>query len=151
MKIEHVEAFQVKGIKVRTCNQDESSPDSAKIGGLWQKFTEQVSPLMAEFSDNYGVYTNYESDHTGHYDILACTDTLKSQPDFELTSVTIKRGQYAVFSASGPLPETVISLWQQAWEYFTSEQCEETRAFTTDFEHYEDDKVSVYIALDIDE
>ncbi|OEF23145.1 GyrI-like domain-containing protein [Vibrio rumoiensis] len=150
MKVKHIEAFQVKGITIRTNNQNEASPSSAQIGLLWHDFNEKVAPLMAPFSETYGVYTEYESDHTGDFDVIACTDTLSTQPTIELSSVNINRGQYAVFTASGPLPETVINLWMQVWQYFSDETCEHKRAFTTDFEHYEEGKVSVYIALEIE-
>ena len=145
MKTVQVEEFQVTGIKVRTQNADEMNADSAKIGTLWQGFSSQVAPKLADNAKVYGVYCQYESDANGAFDVYAAADKLTDTDAFE--SQTIQAGEYMVFSQKGDMPQAVIDAWVEIWQYF-SELPERERAYTTDFEYYKsDDEVEVYIAL----
>jgi predicted transcriptional regulator YdeE len=61
--------------------------------------------------------------------------------------VKLAEGKYKVFYGEGEMPQVVIDLWGQVWQYFASEGAEE-RAYTTDYEWYETyGKVHVYIAI----
>lgn len=62
------------GLKVRTSNMKEMSGEGAKIAGLWQQFYTDIAPNLTPSSQVYGVYTHYESDVTGEFDVFACTD-----------------------------------------------------------------------------
>jgi predicted transcriptional regulator YdeE len=55
-EIKTVEAFNVKGFQARTTNAAEQSPQTAKIGGLWQQFF--TSPLFEPTATVVGVYNN---------------------------------------------------------------------------------------------
>ena len=50
------------------------SGEGAKIAGLWQQFYTDIAPNLTPSSQVYGVYTHYESDVTGEFDVFACTD-----------------------------------------------------------------------------
>lgn len=58
--------FYVAGQTVRTTNQDETRPETAKIPALWSDFfaTSPATPV-------YGVYSNYASDAGGPFDVTA--------------------------------------------------------------------------------
>ena len=76
MKVETIEVVKAYGFSVRTTNTDEIDPAKAKIGQLWQGFFDQAFPKLTPDSKVYGVYTNYESDFTGEFDVIACTSAL---------------------------------------------------------------------------
>jgi len=116
MYVTQIDEKIVKGIKVRTKNVDEISPDTSKISGLWQRFYHDVAPKLSKEASILGVYCNYESGFTGEFDVLAGSDMLKSDGD----SVTIKGGRYLVFEGKGGMPQTVIDTWSKIWEYFSS-------------------------------
>lgn len=145
MNTTKIENIPVKGIAVRTDNSSEINPSTAKIGPLWERFYTEFAPLLSENSRVFGLYTNYESDHTGAFDVVACTDLLDSQ---SIDSFAIQAGNYVVFKGQGKMPDAVINLWGQVWEYFESATCKHVRAFTTDFEFYKNDnEVEIYIAI----
>ena len=145
MKIVKYENTVVKGIAVRTDNASEMNPSTAKIGALWEEFYQQIAPHLSEKSNVFGLYTNYESDHNGAFDVVACSDVLGKN---NASSFQIQSGHYLVFKGAGEMPQAVIDLWNKVWEYFESESCEHTRAFTSDFELYKNDKeIEIYISI----
>ena len=136
----------IKGIKVRTKNADEMSPDTSKISGLWQRFYTDVAQHLEKEAAVLGVYCNYESDFTGEFDVLAGSDVLEN--DVANDSVTIQAGRYLVFEGNGSMPQAVIDTWSRIWEYFSSNEPEYTRAYTTDFELYKSDcEIQIFIAI----
>ncbi|MBY0385545.1 GyrI-like domain-containing protein [bacterium] len=148
MKIEIVEPKIVFGLKTRTKNADEMNPSTAKIGGLWQNFFSQRGPLLKSNSKVYGVYTNYESDMNGSFDVYAGADSLEKSNLPNLETVSIQKGKYLVFSSKGGMPQAVITAWTEIWNYFSSPSCPHQRAYTTDFEFYKSDReVEVFIAI----
>ena len=118
---------------------------------------------MPEGEDIYGIYHNYESDDlVGAFDVVASWETASEkddQSDSERTAstsnvveVTIPAGKYLVFSEEGHMPNTVMNAWESAWEYFNAPDCEHTRTFNVDFEHYiggnlEYGQVDLYIGI----
>lgn len=148
MTILNVERIAAVGFRVRTKNDDEMQPSTAKIGALWNKFYAEAAPKLSAASKVYGVYTNYESDYTGLYDIVACSDTLMPEDLKDSSQVAIQPGKYLTFSAQGELPQIVVGLWTQVWEYFNSKDCQHSRAYTTDFEYYKSpNEVEISIAI----
>lgn len=152
MKVETIESFEVAGAAIRTNNANEMNPETAKIGKLWVQFDAVISPLLTEKSKVYGVYTNYESDWNGAYDVIAAADTLVGQNIADMKTVTIPAGKYLVFSDTGPCPKTCIDLWGKVWAYLTSDAFTHERAYTADFETYSEctgtsSEVSIYIAI----
>lgn len=170
------EAIVCKGISVRTTNNAEISFDTAKLGGLWQKFYQNHVEHLSEGEDIYGVYHNYESDDlVGAFDVVASWK-VKSEPvegqdsdedskvlsaenilsaahSSDVVTVAIPAGRYLVFSEKGSMPDTVMDAWEKAWEYFNNPSCEHTRSYNVDFEHYiggnlEYGQVDLYIGIE---
>ena len=142
----NIDKIDVMGKSVRTKNTDEMNPSTAKIGALWERFFADLAPKMSKSSRVFGLYTNYESDHTGAFDVVACSDVIDAQG---LEEFQINSGRYLIFNGTGEMPQTVIDLWGEVWSYFSSENCEHKRAFTTDFEFYKSEKeIEIYISVD---
>lgn len=151
-KREHVESFFVTGISVRTANRDEMNPEMAKIPGLWDRFMTEVSPetVPNAHSDSplYGVYTNYESDAGGLFEVTVGWRVSTPDESGELETVEVTSGDYLVFEDKGPMPEVVVKIWGEVWDYFERHP-DVRRAYTTDFEVYGDqESVAIYIAID---
>lgn len=148
MKIQDVNSIQVIGLSVRTTNAQESHMSTAKIGSLWAKFQAEIYPKLTKDSKVYGVYTNYDSDFTEAFDIIACASHLASEKFEDSIQLEIESGRYLTFSSKGEMPEVVINLWREVWEYFSAENCPYSRAYTTDFEFYKsENEVEISIAL----
>lgn len=148
MKISTVNSFEVTGFVIRTTNADEANPSTAKIGKLWAKFDTNAAQKLDEKSKVYGLYTNYESNFTGAFDVIACSDTLSPEILPNSVKLNVTSGKYVTFSATGDMPQAVIDLWGVVWSYFGSENCPHERAYTTDFEYYKSaHEVEVSIAV----
>ena len=145
MEITKVENINVKGIAVRTDNSSEMNPATAKIGLMWEQFYGELASLLKEDSKVFGLYTNYESDHNGAFDVVACSDNLNATG---VSSYQIQAGNYLVFKGVGQMPQVVIDLWGKVWEYFESPTSEYKRAFATDFELYKSgNEIEIYISV----
>lgn len=148
MKKTTVQGFEVSGISVRTNNSREMETSNAKIGWLWETFYKELAPELAEGAQIIGLYTNYESDQNGDYDIAACTDSQIPPDLYNVTSLKIDSGDYLVFEAQGEMPHIVSTLWQDIWAYFNGAKCPHKRAYTTDFELYKSDStIEIYVAV----
>jgi predicted transcriptional regulator YdeE len=147
--------IKLVGIETRTTNQREADPAMAKIPGLWQRFfTEGIEERIPNKTDagvRFGTYTNYESDHTGKYSLIAAAEvsSLADIPE-GMTSLTISPGKYLVFPVEGEMPMALVETWGYIWNYFGNGS-DYKRAYTADFERYHDPndmaKVDVYIAV----
>ena len=144
-------AKRVAGLALRTDNATESGA-GGRIPGLWQQFrTEdwfgQLEKLGA-VGPPLGVYSAYESDVTGSFQILAGRETpASSSVAAPLEVVSIPAGKYVVFESTGPLPGSVIKGWQEVWAYF-EKSAPVARAYTCDFERYPNDQtVELWIAV----
>jgi predicted transcriptional regulator YdeE len=142
----------VAGLATRTRNTDEADPAKARIPKLWGQFTTQnwaerlgqggaLGPTVA-------VYSAYESDVSGSYQILIGRELAGSSPVTPpLQVVDIPAGQYLVFSCSGPLPGAVIEGWRAVWAFFERPDAPR-RAYTADFEAYlEPERIEIWIAV----
>ncbi len=146
MKVESVESFKVSGFSIRTRNELEMNPETGKIASLWDKFFKDLVPRFNDSSTVFGVYTNYESDASGEFDVIAGSNTLSSYE--ETQEAEILSGKYLVFEKEGEMPNAVIELWSEVWNFFENEGCGYTRNFKTDFEKYiGSSKVEVYIGI----
>lgn len=145
----YVAPFIVSGLQVRTRNSAEQTAETAKIGPMWGRFyseglMERIAPQPAG-SPVYGVYSGYESDASGAFDVTAGMGAQESAPGYE--SISIEDGRYLVFEGSGSMPDAVISAWQFIWNYFESNPQIERR-FATDFEAYTGpESVAVHIGI----
>lgn len=146
---QYVEAIRVSGLSIRTRNADEMTPSSAQIGLLWQRFfSEGLCEKIPEKRPNspvYGVYSRYESDANGAFDVTAGVATAEPAAGFE--SLVIEAGRYLVFEARGQMPDAIIKTWQQIWTCFQQPGAQ-ARAYVTDFEVYQaDDLAFIYIGI----
>ena len=138
--LKHVDSFTVAGLMVRTKNSDEFNQETAKLPHLWQQFYSSNPTLNIPI---FGVYSGYESDANGFYDVTVGTTNNQS---IELSTVQIHAGNYLVFEGKGGMPQTVIEVWTRVWDYFTD--AIHQRSFVTDFEMYSNgDEVSIYIGV----
>lgn len=148
--IEEIQAFTVSGISVRTTNRDEAQPLTAKLPTLWGQFYNQgLAEKTLNKEDDasvYGVYSDYESDASGHYRTTAGVQVSNAVADSD--SVEIRGGQYLVFKAKGAMPQIVFDTWLTIWSFFETSK-EFRRCFTTDFERYlGPNEVAIHIAVE---
>lgn len=149
VKLREVLPFRVAGLQVRTCNAAEQQADSARIGPMWQRFyvEDLFNKIASRQPDSfvYGVYSNYESDALGAFDVMAGVAVSDAGADYP--SVQIQGGDYLVFSAQDAMPDCVIQAWGLIWAYF-QDNPQVRRAFATDFEVYtRPDSVAIYIGI----
>ena len=148
MHIQNIESFEVAGFNVRTKNSDEMNESTAKIPGLWNRFYTDIAGYLSENANVYGVYSDYESDHTGAFNVLAASDDKSACQVNGSQVLKIEAGKYLVFLGSGEMPQAVIDLWGEVWEYFESAEVKHIRAYTTDFEHYKSpSEIEIYISV----
>ena len=144
-QLRYRDAFSVAGLTTRTCNQDERDPQSARIGKLWGRFFDECAyeaPNRVGDMRLYGVYSGYEADAHGAFDITAGV-AVSGDP----ASVRIEAGDYLVFSGHGDMPRMVLALWQSIWQYF-EEHPEIRRTYRSDFESYGGpDQVDIHIGV----
>ena len=136
----------IAGISVRTTNAAEFNPATGKIAGVWGRFFSEglfdKLPGKLATSPIYGVYSNYESDYMGAFDVTAGVAT--TQPEGPLA---LQAGTYLVFSATGPMPQTVLQTWGVVWQYFQSNPAMK-RSYATDYEAYlGTDTVEIHIGV----
>src|ERR1700722_6139817 len=140
MNIQRHSGFYVVGVSARTNNAHEMS-GNGKIGDVWQTFLQPS--LVAKIPNKIGVdlivvYTDYETDHTGHYTYLLGGPVISTEPlPAKLTGKHVAAGQYARFSsARGPMTQVISELWQRIWS-MSPDELGGRRAFKTDFEIYD--------------
>ncbi|TBR41384.1 AraC family transcriptional regulator [Marinomonas agarivorans] len=138
----------IQGLSIRTNNATEMQPELGKIGGLYHTFGLQVVVDYDAGANLYGVYYQYDSDHNGDFSVLVGSTPDKLTTTARLESVTLQAGEYLVFSGKGSMPQAVIDLWGAIWAYFSDNETEYKRTYTTDFERYIGvDAVEIYIAI----
>ncbi|MGN7896241.1 GyrI-like domain-containing protein [Bacillus sp. 22475] len=148
------ETFQAIGVSVTTTNEREASTEG-NIPQLWNHyFQEQIMHHIPnqQTKETFAFYSNYESDETGAYTftIGMSVSSLKDVPE-NMTILTIPAATYAVFTTrKGPVVEVVCEAWEYIWQWSK----ENKRAFTTDFELYDERaldpnhaQLDIYIAL----
>jgi predicted transcriptional regulator YdeE len=150
--VKQIEPFRVAGISVRTTNEAEMSPETAKLGSLWGRFYQEGIPgkvvNQVPGSPVYGVYSDYESDVNGQYTVTAGVQIEASATGgHEFTHVDVVGGEYLVFEGKGAMPQVVIETWISVWDYFSAGG-EFKRAYTTDFELYKGtDEIAIHISI----
>jgi len=146
MQTRQMNAVEVTGLKIRTNNMQELHPDTGKIGKLWERFFTEIYPYLGEQPQLYGVYTNYYSDGSGEFDVIAGTSETLEHVD--CVTLGISAGRYLIFTAQGKMPMVAFKLWLKVLEYFDQEDCPYERAFTTDFESYKSmNELEIAIAI----
>lgn len=141
--VKQVESFIVTGFCVRTQNRDEFNEKTAKLPNLWQQFYTNERATNANI---FCVYSSYDSDANGSYTVTVGVESSHAQT--QLSSVTIKAGDYLVFQGTGSMPAIVVETWKRVWEFFET-NTEYRRNFISDFEAYSGpDQVAIYIGLE---
>ena len=142
----------VLGLATRTTNAVESDPALGKIQQLWGRFRNEKwfdrLEQAGAFGPPLGVYSEYESDATGSYQLLVGREirTL-AKPAPPLQTVSLQEASYLVFRRSGSLPQMVIDGWQDVWAYFAGKDAP-ARAYSFDFEIYPDaTHVEIWVAV----
>ena len=142
----------VVGISVRTSNTAETDPATAKIAGLWARFYQDdvrgKTPAKSVPAIPLAVYTDYERDHEGQYQVIvgAAVDPKIPTPE-GMARATIPAGTYLLFEAEGDMPDVVIDTWKAIWSYF-SNSSNHVRAYVTDVEAYPGERaVRIYISI----
>jgi predicted transcriptional regulator YdeE len=124
-------AFNIIGISVRTNN----NVGGKDIGNLWGKFMGEgiFEKIPNKISyDVYGIYTEYESDHTGDYTaIVGCEVSSLEEIPAGMIGIKVPASNYEIFTAKGKMPECVYEKWTEIWENKELE-----RTYVTDFEIY---------------
>jgi predicted transcriptional regulator YdeE len=144
-------AKRVAGLALRTDNATEAG-SGGKIPGLWQRYRSEDwfgrLEKLGALGPPIGVYSAYESDANGSFQILAGREIPASVTvAAPLQVVTVPAGTYLVFESSGPLPQSVVRGWQDVWASFERPGAE-TRAYTCDFEIYPNDhSVEIWVAI----
>lgn len=151
-----IPAFSVAGISVRTRNSEEMNPAIARLGGLWNRFFsqswERKLPARGDDGRIFGVYSGYESNEHGAFDVTAGVAVaepgrVRTEAVPGAACVDIEAGDYLVFTGEGEMPQMVIDTWVRIWHYF-AENPQVQRRFSTDFEAYEGpDKVAIHIGV----
>ncbi len=147
MELRTVSQKTITGFTARTNNESEMG-EQGKIPALWHFFDQNIPVDYQNGERVYGVYFDYESDHTGMFTVLAGFDGKSFPKDKEVKQVNILEGRYLVFSKQGAMPQIAIDAWTQVWEYFAQSSVEYQRLYTTDFEYYPSaDEIEVHIAV----
>lgn len=133
MKTEHIPAFNIIGLSLRTTN--ENGQAFQDIPALWQKFmSEAIAGTIPNVIDPaiYCLYTDYELDHTKPYTVvIGCKTANLSEIPEGLTGKSFQPGNYVRRTAKGDLQNgAVVEEWQKIWSAGLP------RKFTADFEVY---------------
>lgn len=146
MRVTRVKKLMISGISVITNNELEMSEESGKIAGLWEEyFSKDIYKKTFDKANSdfmYGVYNNYEFDEKGNYKVTVGVEVTKPK-----NAIIIEDKKYLVFTKQGELPEIVVELWEEIWEYFDKNN-EYERAFEIDFEKYaKDDEIEIFVSI----
>lgn len=145
-QLTQIQEFTVTGMSVRTKNEEEFNPQTAKLPQLWEQFFDSNIRAQQE-KPVYGVYHHYDSDTSGYYTVTSGIKIVEESKATNLDRVAIKAGNYLVFEAIGPNPSAIINAWQTIWSYF-NEKPKYERTYLTDFELYKKPHESaVYIGI----
>ncbi|PKM95424.1 MAG: AraC family transcriptional regulator [Firmicutes bacterium HGW-Firmicutes-1] len=147
-EIVYLEEKNVAGLKIRTSNSDPNMVNS--IGGLWQEFFTKgiYQSIPNKYNDkSIGLYTNYESDDQGEYDMMVCCEVINSSKlPVGVYPQMIPAGKYAKFVVKGDMQKVVAEFWTKLWSMNLD------RKFSSDFEEYQSGsdnivEIHIYIAL----
>jgi predicted transcriptional regulator YdeE len=145
-----VGAFTVIGLTVRTTNAREMSGKDGQIGPLWRQFMHggaAAIPGVVEPETTYAVYSHYDSDETGSYDLILGKSVRPGQEvPPAMKGISIPAARYLVFTASASSPDAIQSAWTQVYEYFAQHK-KQRRAFSADFEQYSSSGIRLFIAV----
>jgi predicted transcriptional regulator YdeE len=110
-------------------------------------------PNRARTPAMFAVYSDYESDGTGEFAYMIGSEvTTADKIPAGLAVVRIPAQTYAVFTATGPMPDALLGVWMSIWG------TKLPRAYTVDFEQYDarftrpkGKEADVYVAVNEDQ
>lgn len=117
--------IKLVGVMVKTNNQLEADPSTAKIGLMsYQYFNESLANKISnrkKIGTTYCVYTDYESDFTGHYNCLIGEEVEYFDSVAEnFKKIIIPEQRYIKFTTDpGTIPMVSINCWQKIWQMDT--------------------------------
>jgi len=148
MELRFILEKTIYGLSTRTDNATEMKVNTGKIPALWQHFDQSVPVNYKDGERVYGVYSDYESDHTGKFNVLAGFDGAVLPTNVNLEKIIIPEAKYLVFVHKGEMPQIAIDAWTQVWNYFSADEAKFQRLYTTDFEYYANgNEIEVHIAV----
>lgn len=139
------------GIECRTSNAPDAGPQD--IPKHWEKFfAENVINQIPNKTSNevLALYCDYEGDYTQPYSlVIGCPVSSFDVIPEGMVIKTIPAGSYALYTAIGEHPKSLIETWGHIWQ-----QVDLKRTYTGDYEVYGDKfsaspvEVGVFIALE---
>ena len=139
----------VAGLTIRTSNNDKNMTQA--IGGLWQHFFADgiyQSILNKKNGCSIGLYSNYENNVSGPYDVTVCCEISKCEkPPIGVLVKTIPAGKYLKFVVNGHMQTAVTEFWTKLWSMDLN------RKYSCDFEEYqsggdmENCEIHMYISI----
>jgi len=148
MEIKFIDEKVISGFSIRTDNATEMSATDGKIPSLWQRFDQTIPVDYKNGERVYGVYSDYESDHTGKFNVLAGFDGPSFPANLNVEQITIPAAKYLVFTHRGTMPQIAIDAWTQVWQYFNQDSPQHQRLHSVDFEYYPNgNQIEVCIAI----
>lgn len=109
------------GLAIRTNNENEMSPEKAKISSLAEKYWSQdyanKIPNRVNPGKTYAIYTEYDGDERGDYTYFLGEEVseIENIPG-DLISLTVPPSKYVNFTTEpGVIPEVIINAWRQIW------------------------------------
>jgi predicted transcriptional regulator YdeE len=151
-QIRQAGAKRVAGLALRTDNATEARAGGGKIPGLWERYRREDwfgrLEKLGAFGPPIGVYSAYDSDVKGSFQILAGREIPSSVLiPASFADVAIPSGKYLVFESTGPLPGSVVAGWQAVWAHFARHGAAQ-RSYTCDFEIYPSDhEVEIWVSV----
>lgn len=151
MKKIKLDGFNVIGIKIRTTNKDMQV--AKDIPAFWQQFmSENIVEKIPNKLDAsvYAIYTNYESDYTGAYDmILGCKVSSVEEVPSGMILQEFSADTYAEYISKGKMSDNIVyNTWTEIWN------SDIDRSYHADFEIYgekaqnpEDMEVPIYVSI----
>lgn len=148
-EVVYLEEKIATGLRIHTSNKDVTMMKS--ISDLWHKFFAEgvyESILHKKNDRSIGLYTNYEGDVHGAYDMMVCcevTDSTNLPLDVKLQ--IIPAGKYAKFVVHGDVQQGVTAFWTKLWSMDLA------RKYSCDFEEYQSGyemsqaEIHIYISL----
>ncbi|GAA4354921.1 hypothetical protein GCM10023165_46600 [Variovorax defluvii] len=145
-QLQRHDGFAIAGLTIRTTNQAERDTHSERMSELWTRFFDErvyaITPNRIDDMRLYGVYSAYESDAQGAFNLTTGVAVSGGH-----STVEIQAGDYLVFSGQGQMPQMVQALWKSIWRYFEQHPAVR-RSYRSDFEAYSGpDQVAIHIGV----
>ena len=133
--------IKLVGLKIRTNNDAEFNPKTAKIMQTVENYAQNFatkSPNLTNPGKLYSVYFEYESDHTGEYSYFFGEKVSDFSNVLEgLDTCIVPAQTYSKFTtAYGAMPNIVINAWQEIWS-MNEQDLKGERNYKADLEVYD--------------